>query len=85
MEGHRYGFMLVNWPLEGHTVEGVHRVALMVEMGLTRSLNVSHLSMRRSASTRCTWYLSPMPGTGNKYIAVSRVHDVGHTPPPCIL
>ena len=44
-----HGFMRVNWPLEGPKVERVHRVALVVEMGLTRShfpggkLEVSHL------------------------------------------
>ena len=29
--GHGYGFMRVNWPLEGPKVERVHRVALMVD------------------------------------------------------
>ena len=26
VESHGYGLMRVNWPLEGHKVEGVHRV-----------------------------------------------------------
>ena len=56
VEVHGYGFMLVNWPLERVKVEEVHRVALMVEMGLTRSLDVSHLSMRRSASAQGACY-----------------------------
>lgn len=44
-----YGFIRVSWPEEGSKVERVHRVALMVEMRLTRSqfpganLEVSHL------------------------------------------
>ena len=46
---HGYGVMWVRWPEEGKKLERVHRVALIVQMYLTRSqiqgggLGVSHL------------------------------------------
>ena len=48
-----YGVMKVTWPEEGRKQEKVHRVALMVEMHLTRSqfpgegLEVSHLCHKK--------------------------------------
>lgn len=48
-----YGILRVGWPVEGSRVEKVHRVALMVEMRLTRSqfpgagLEVSHLCHKK--------------------------------------
>ena len=34
-----YGILRVGWPADGSKVEKVHRVALMVEMRLTRSVS----------------------------------------------
>ena len=52
-DGHGYGVLWVSWPEEGKKLERVHRVALMVQMHLTRSqfpgggLEVNHLCHKK--------------------------------------
>ena len=57
--------MQVNWPLVGPKVEGVHRVALMVEIDLTQSqfpggrLEVSHLCHEKLCVNPVHFVLEP--------------------------
>ena len=65
---HGYGVMWVRWPEEGKKLERVHRVALMVQMHLTRSqfpgggLEVNHVCQSSAPGRRGPCH---QPGEGS--------------------